>query len=42
VDDKILVSNIGAPQLGEHNEAIEKQFELEKQLIATNYTNEHE
>jgi CoA:oxalate CoA-transferase len=42
VDGNLLVSEIGAPQLGEHNEAIEKQFELEKQLIATNYTNEHE
>lgn len=30
VDGKLLVSDKGAPQLGEHNEAIEKQFELEK------------
>jgi CoA:oxalate CoA-transferase len=40
VDDKMLVSEIGAPQLGEHNEIIEKQFELEKCLIATPYINE--
>jgi crotonobetainyl-CoA:carnitine CoA-transferase CaiB-like acyl-CoA transferase len=30
VDGKLLVSDKGAPQLGEHNDAIEKQFELEK------------
>lgn len=30
VDGKLLISDKGAPQLGEHNEAIEKQFELEK------------
>ena len=30
VDEKLLVSDKGAPQLGEHNDAIEKQFELEK------------
>jgi CoA:oxalate CoA-transferase len=42
VDNKILVSEIGAPQLGEHNEAIEKQFELDKNLAATNFTNVHE
>jgi CoA:oxalate CoA-transferase len=33
VDDKILVSEIGAPQLGEHNKAIEKQFELDNLFI---------
>ncbi len=32
VDGKLLVSDKGAPQLGEHNDAIEKQFELEKIL----------
>jgi CoA:oxalate CoA-transferase len=30
VDGKLLISDKGAPQLGEHNDAIEKQFELEK------------
>jgi len=30
VDGKLLISDKGAPQLGEHNEAIDKQFELEK------------
>lgn len=30
VDGKISVSGRGAPQLGENNETIEKQFELEK------------
>jgi crotonobetainyl-CoA:carnitine CoA-transferase CaiB-like acyl-CoA transferase len=30
VDGKLLVSDKGAPQLGEHNKVIEKQFELEK------------
>jgi CoA:oxalate CoA-transferase len=30
VDGKSLISDKGAPQLGEHNIAIEKQFELEK------------
>jgi crotonobetainyl-CoA:carnitine CoA-transferase CaiB-like acyl-CoA transferase len=30
VDGKLLISDKGAPQLGEHNETIEKQFELEK------------
>jgi crotonobetainyl-CoA:carnitine CoA-transferase CaiB-like acyl-CoA transferase len=30
VDGKILVSDKGAPLLGEHNAAIEKQFDLEK------------
>jgi CoA:oxalate CoA-transferase len=30
VDGKLLVSDKGAPQLGEHNTAIEKQFELDK------------
>jgi CoA:oxalate CoA-transferase len=30
VDGKLLVSDKGAPQLGEHNASIEKQFELEK------------
>jgi CoA:oxalate CoA-transferase len=30
VDGKLLVSDKGAPQLGEHNTTIEKQFELEK------------
>ncbi|HNU89056.1 MAG TPA: CaiB/BaiF CoA-transferase family protein [Ferruginibacter sp.] len=30
VDGKLLVSEKGAPQLGEHNDMIEKQFQLEK------------
>jgi CoA:oxalate CoA-transferase len=30
VDGKLLISDKGAPQLGEHNDAIDKQFELEK------------
>ncbi|MGF2411055.1 CaiB/BaiF CoA transferase family protein [Ferruginibacter sp.] len=30
VDGKSLISDKGAPQLGQHNDAIEKQFELEK------------
>ncbi len=30
VDGKLLVSEKGAPQLGEHNDMIEKQFNLEK------------
>ncbi len=30
VDGKLLVSEKGAPQLGEHNDMIEKQFHLEK------------
>ena len=30
VDGKLLASGKGAPQLGEHNTAIEKQFKLEK------------
>jgi crotonobetainyl-CoA:carnitine CoA-transferase CaiB-like acyl-CoA transferase len=30
VDGKLLVSDKGAPQLGEHNTTIEKQFKLEK------------
>jgi CoA:oxalate CoA-transferase len=30
VDGKLLVSDKGAPELGEHNKVIEKQFELEK------------
>jgi CoA:oxalate CoA-transferase len=30
VDGKLLVADKGAPQLGEHNETIDKQFELEK------------
>ena len=30
VDGKLLTSERGAPQLGEHNTAIEKQFKLEK------------
>ncbi len=33
VDGNILTSAIGAPQLGEHNEKIEKQFNIERQLI---------
>jgi crotonobetainyl-CoA:carnitine CoA-transferase CaiB-like acyl-CoA transferase len=33
VDDKLLISEIGAPQLGEHNEAIEKQFELNNLFV---------
>jgi CoA:oxalate CoA-transferase len=32
VDGKILVSDKGAPQLGEHNRVIEQQFDLEKVL----------
>jgi crotonobetainyl-CoA:carnitine CoA-transferase CaiB-like acyl-CoA transferase len=32
VDGKILVSDKGAPQLGEHNKVIEQQFDLEKVL----------
>jgi len=30
VDGKLLLSDRGAPQLGEHNDVIEKQFELDK------------
>jgi CoA:oxalate CoA-transferase len=30
VDGKLLISDKGAPQLGEHNDAIDKQFEVEK------------
>lgn len=30
VDGKLLISDKGAPQLGEHNDAIDKQFKLEK------------
>ena len=30
VDGKLLISDKGAPQLGEHNLMIEKQFDLEK------------
>lgn len=33
VDNKLLTSNRGAPQLGEHNDDIDKQFELEKLFI---------
>lgn len=30
VDGELLISDRGAPQLGEHNDAIDKQFQLEK------------
>ena len=33
VDGKLLISDKGAPQLGEHNDAIDKQFELEKTCL---------
>ena len=33
VDGELLISDKGAPQLGEHNAVIEKQFELEKIFI---------
>jgi CoA:oxalate CoA-transferase len=33
VDGKLLISDKGAPQLGEHNETIDKQFELEKTCL---------
>ena len=36
VDGNILVSDIGAPLLGEHNEAIEKEFNIEPQSIKIN------
>jgi len=32
VDGKLLVADKGAPQLGEHNKAIDKQFDLEKNI----------
>jgi CoA:oxalate CoA-transferase len=33
VDGKLLISDKGAPQLGEHNAVIDKQFKLEKVFI---------
>ncbi len=41
VDDELLISVIGAPQLGGHNIAIEKQFELDQHSIDARVSNVH-